>query len=183
MTTSPPLVYDLATLKQARHDSPLQVQNGLAVTRQWVARADAATRCDELLAGGPAADAYFQASPALRATMSLVLEDAQQYVDQHPDLWASAFVVNHADSTEQCVCLHQPSTGVAIRLLRAHSALIEDGDWLAAVQRHPQIYVLVLRGRTVKAAIKALVDPEARQQELVSQLPHVRRHFRQRRRR
>ena len=63
--------------------------------------------------------------------------------------------------------------GVALRLDRAHAALVAAGDRLVAVRRRPSVYVLVVRGGTVRAAIRATPAPGARPEELRRRLPVI----------
>ena len=172
MTTTTAPGYDLATLQQARADSPLEVRHGLATTYQWVARAqrglDTAIAADGRVAQ-TVTDLLNGLGPGQRATLRALLEDAQDYLAGHPDVGARGLTVSPRGGTGATIAVR--GDGVALRLDRAHAALVGAGDRLVAVRRRPSVYVLVVRGGTVLAAIRATPAPGMRPEELRRRLP------------
>ncbi len=177
MTTTAEPGYDLATLQQARLAFPLQVHQGIATSYQWVARAD--DHLNTVIAGDGhiahnVTDFLNSPGPGHRATMRALLEDAQHYVSQHPELWAVPLSIDNRASTATSVCLTNGDDRVTIYIDRAHCALVGDLDSLVAVRRRPSVYVVVVRRETVMAAIRATLGPGVDVRELRKLLPNVR---------
>jgi hypothetical protein len=174
--------YDLPTLQRARLDSPLQVHDGVATTFLWVARACQTVDFDAK-DGLPQVDNSFVylTLPGYRATMRAVLDDAQHYVDRHPEALDHPLVVGAGECAPGRVCLRDATAGFSISIDRAHYDLVGPGDRLLAVMRHPSAYALVVRDGTVMAAIKGELAGTAAGEDPHDLLPHVRRHGKRRR--
>ena len=176
MTTTMGSAYDLATLQRARGDSPLEVRQGLATTYHWVARAE--SHLDLALAadGRPARTmtaVLYGLGPGQRAALRALLEDAASHLDRSPELGATALAICPRHSTAAALGLRGERHGVALRVVRAHAALIRQGDTLLAARRRPSAYVLVAREGTVLAAIRATPAPGTTPTQLRGHLPVI----------
>jgi hypothetical protein len=176
MTTTIGSAYDLATLQRARGDSPLEVRQGLATTYHWVARAE--PHLDLALAadGRPARTMTAVLNglgPGQRAALRALLEDAASHLDRSPGLGAVPLANCPRHSTAATLGLRGERNGVALRVARAHAALICQGDMLLAARRRPCVYVLVARGGTVLAAIRAAPAPGTAPAQLRRHLPVI----------
>ena len=92
MTITTDQGYDLATLQQARGDSPLEVRQGLATTYHWVARAEPHLDLAVTDDGRPARTMTAVLNglgPGQRAALRALLEDAAAHVDRSPGLGAA----------------------------------------------------------------------------------------------
>jgi hypothetical protein len=176
MTITTDRGYDLATLQRARGDSPLEVRQGQATTYHWAARAE--PHLDLALAadGRPARTVTALLSglgPGQRAALRALLEDAASHLDRSAGLGAATLALSERHSTAPTLGLRGERTGVALRIARAHAALPGEGDTLLGVRRRPSVYVLVVHGGTVLAAIRAAPAPGADPGELGQRLPAV----------
>jgi hypothetical protein len=176
MTITTDQGYDLATLQHARGDSPLEVRQGLATTYHWVARAE--PRLDLALAadGRPARTMTAVLSglgPGQRAALRALLEDAAYHLDRPPGLGAAPLAVSERHSTAAALALRGERNGVALRIARAHAALLGEGDTLLAARRRPSVYALVVRDGTVLAAIRATPAPGTTPNQLRRRLPVI----------
>ncbi len=168
--------YDLATLQQAQGDSPLEIRQGLATTYHWVARAE--PHLDLALTGDgrPArtmTTILNGLGPGQRAALRALLEDATSHIDRSPGLGAAPLTVCQRHSTAATLGLRGERNGVALRITRAHAALLGAGDALLAVRRRPSVYVLVVREGTVLAAIRATPAPGTTTDHLRRHLPVI----------
>ena len=176
MTTAVGSVYDLATLQRARGDSPLEVRQGLATTFHWVTRAE--TYLDLALTsdGHPARTMTAVLNglgPGQRATLRALLEDAAYHLDRPPGLGATPLAISPGQSTAAALGLQGELDGVALRITRAHAALLGEGDTLLAARRRPSVYVLVVRDGAVLAAIRATPAPGTTPDQLRRHLPII----------
>ena len=172
MTTT----YDLAALQQARGDVPLEVRQGLATTYHWVARAEEGVAMALAADGHPARtvlDRLGGLGPGQRAAWRALVEDAQQALDRRPALGAVALLASPRHTTRAALGLPGERNGVALRIEQAHAALIREGDTLLAARRRPGIYVLVVRGGTVVAVIRATPAPGTTAEQRRRHLPAI----------
>ena len=176
MTTTLGSAYDLATLQQAQGESPLEVRQGLATTYRWVARAqdglEVAIAADGRVAQS-VTDLLTGPGPGQRAALRALLEDAASHLDRSPELGATALAICPRHSTAAALGLRGERHGVALRVARAHAALIRQGDTLLAARRRPSAYVLVAREGSVLAAIRATPAPGTTPAQLRGHLPII----------
>ena len=176
MTTAAGRTYDLATLEQARGDAPLEVRRGLATTYQWAARAEEGLDLALTAEGRPArtvTDLLSGLGPGQRAALGALLADAEHHLDQLTGLAVAPLVASPQHGTVTSLGLQGDQDGVELHIARAHAALIREGDTLLGVRRRPSAYVLVVRGGTVVAVIRAAPAPGARPEELRRRLPAI----------
>ena len=176
MTTAARLAYDVGTLLLARGDAPLEVRQGLATTYQWAARAEAGLDLALAADGRPARtvlDRLAGLGPGQRAALRALLADAQEHLDRPLGLAAVPLAVSPRHSTAAALGLRGDRNGVVLRIARAHAALLGEGDTLLGVRRRPSVYVLVVRGGAVAAAIRASPAPGAHPEELRRRLPVI----------
>ena len=176
MTTATGRTYDLATLERARGNAPLEVRRGLATTYQWAARAEAGLDLALTAAGRPArtvTDLLSGLGPGQRAALGALLADAEQHLDRLTGREAAPLLVSPRHSTATTLGVRGERDGVALGIARAHAALLREGDTLLGVRRRPSVYVLVVRGGAVVAAIRAAPAPGTRPEELRRQLPPI----------
>ena len=176
MTITTDQGYDLATLQQARGDSPLEVRQGLATTYHWVARAEPHLDLAVTDDGRPARTMTAVLNglgPGQRAALRALLEDAAAHVERSPGLGAAPLAICPRHSTTATLGLRGERNGVALRVARAHAALIRQGDTLLAARRRPSVYVLVVREGTVLAAIRATPAPGTTTDRLRRCLPVI----------
>ena len=176
MTTATGNAYDLSTLLLARGGAPLEVRQGLATTYQWAARAEEGLDLALTADGRPArtvTDLLGGLGPGQRATLRALLADAQGALECPPGLGAAPLVVSPRHSTAAALGLRGEQNGVALCIARAHAALIREGDTLLGVRRRPSVYVLVVRGGAVVAAIRGTPATDARPEELRRRLPAI----------
>ena len=168
--------YDLATLRRARHRWGLHVAGGLAVTHDWVARAEEGV-CATEAAEGRAVSYYRDPVPraSYRATRRALLEELQRYVDEHPPAPAAALAADPAVGTGETAWYVAPDSGLRLSIPAACSALVGAGDRLLAVWAYGKPYVAVMRGGTVMAAILGRF-PAAAARPLAA-LPAIRRRY------
>ena len=168
--------YNLATLRQARGDSPLEVRQGLATTYHWVARAEEGIEMAVAADGQPARtvlDLLGSPGPGQRAALRALLEDAAARLDRPSRLGAAPLAICPRRSTCAALELRGERKGVALRIDHAHAALIRDGDTLLAVRRRPSVYVLVVCEGAVLAAIRATPAPGTTTDQLRRHLPVI----------
>ena len=176
MTTTIGSAYDLATLQRARGDSPLEVRQGLATTYHWVARAEPHLDLAVTDDGRPARTMTAVLNglgPGQRAALRALLEDAASDLDRSPGLDAAPLAISECHSTAATLGLRSERNDVALRVARAHAALIGPGDALLAARRRPSVYVLVVREGTVLAAIRATPAPGTTTDRLRRCLPVI----------
>jgi CheY-like chemotaxis protein len=176
MTTAAGRSYDLATLEQARGNAPLEVRQGLAITYQWAARAEEGLDLALTAEGRPArtvTDLLSGLGPGQRAALGTLLADAEQHLDRLAGRAAAPLVVSPRHGTGALLGLRGERDCVALRIARAHAALLREGDTLLGVRRRPSVYVLVVRDRMVVAAIRAAPAPGVRPEELRRRLPVI----------
>ena len=176
MTISTDKGYDLATVQQARGDSPLEVRQGLATSHHWGARAQDGLEVALAADGRPTRtvlDLLGSLGPGQRAAWRALLEDAQQALDRPSGLGAVALVSSPRHSSGTMLGLRGERNGVALRIARAHAALIGEGDALVAARRRPSVYVLVVRDGRVRATIRATPAPGIPPDHLRRRLPVI----------
>jgi hypothetical protein len=176
MTITTDRGYDLATLQQAQDDSPLEVRQGLATTYHWVARAEPHLDLALTHDGRPARTMTAVLNglgPGQRAALRALLEDAAYHLDRSAGLGAATLAISQRHSTAATLGLRGERTGVALRIARAHAALLGAGDTLLAARRRPSVYVLVVRDGRVRAAIRATPAPGTTPDRLRRCLPVI----------
>ena len=168
--------YDLATLRRARYRWGLHVAGGLAVTHDWVARAEEGV-CATEAAEGRAVSYYRDPvpRPSYRAARRALLEELQRHADEHPAAPAAALVADHAAGAGETAWYVQPDSGLRLGIPASCTALVGAGDRLLAVRAYGKPYVAVVRGGTVMAAIRGRF-PAAAARPLAA-LPTIRRRY------
>ena len=152
------------------------MRHGLATTHQWGARAEDGLEVALAADGRPARtvlDRLGGVGPGQRAAWRALLEDARQALDRPPGLAVVALVASTRHGTGAALGLRGYRNGVALRIARAYADLIREGDTLLAARRRPSIYVLVVRGGTVVAVIRATPAPGTTAEQLRRQLPVI----------
>ena len=176
MTITTDARYDLAILQRARGDSPLEVRQGLAMTYHWAARAEEGVDLALAADGRPARtvlDRLAGLGPGQRAALRALLADAQEHLDRPTGLAAVPLAVSPRHSTAAALGLRGDRNGVALRIARAHAALLREGDTLLGIRRRSSVYVLVVRDGTAVAAIRATPAPGTTTDHLRRHLPVI----------
>jgi hypothetical protein len=161
MPATAKLGYSLSALQQARRFSPLSVQDGLALSYYWVARAAATIACD--IPGRTPDDVYIGAVRRFSPLDFLLawsrLDHLQHEVDRLEGVCASRLSASHCDLAGRVVWYTGEQAGTCLGLDLPHTALIADDDLLLKVQSGRSAFIVVVSNGAVMALISTIVAP------------------------
>ena len=111
--------------------------------------------------------------PGQGGALRALLADAAYHLDQPPALGAAPLAVSERHSTAAALALRGERNGVALRIARAHAALLGEGATFLAARHRPSVYALVVRDGTVLAAILTTPAPGTTPDQLRRRLPVI----------